>query len=204
MPTSSAVKPDPEKRIGLLGYALLGVLVRADLSGYDIARRMKEPVGFFWQAPRSQIYPELARLEEAGLVKHRLVRQMLRPDKRVYRVTTLGRAALAAWVLEPTPDIVRNEFVLKAHSLWLVDPARIAPLFRERAHEHAKALALYEGFRRELEAGLDAQGWPGDSPDLADLITVGAGIAYARSFGDWCEETAARLEAAARSRLRMG
>lgn len=197
-----AVKRGGRRRIGVLGYALLGVLARADLSGYDIARRLREPVGYFWSAPRSQIYPELARLEEAGLVRHRVVRQAVRPDKRVYRITAAGRAALAAWVLTPTPEAVRNEFVLKAHSLWLVDPASAARLFRERAGIYARSLALYEGFERQLRVALTKQGWPVDSPYFADLITVGAGMAYAKSFGEWCAATATQLEASARSRRR--
>ena len=53
-----------------LGYALLGLLARRALSGYDLAREMKRPVGYFWQARHSQIYPQLARLEALGLVAH--------------------------------------------------------------------------------------------------------------------------------------
>ena len=46
-----------------LGYALLGLLARRPLSGYDLAGQLKVPVVFFWHARISQIYPELARLE---------------------------------------------------------------------------------------------------------------------------------------------
>ena len=37
-------------------------MARRALSGYDLAREMKRPVGYFWQARHSQIYPQLARL----------------------------------------------------------------------------------------------------------------------------------------------
>jgi DNA-binding PadR family transcriptional regulator len=30
------------------GYALLSLLAREPLSGYDLARSMRVPVGFFW------------------------------------------------------------------------------------------------------------------------------------------------------------
>jgi len=49
---------------------------------------------FFWQARHSQIYPELARLEEKGLVTHQVVEQQDRPDKKVYSVTDSGLDAL--------------------------------------------------------------------------------------------------------------
>ena len=46
-----------------LSYALLGLLARQPLSGYDLAQYMKKRVGQMWSALPSQIYPELARLE---------------------------------------------------------------------------------------------------------------------------------------------
>lgn len=49
-----------------LGYAILGLLSRERLSGYDLTRGMRGRVGNFWSAKHSQIYPELARLEEGG------------------------------------------------------------------------------------------------------------------------------------------
>src|SRR3712207_7997506 len=47
-----------------------------------LSSRMRARVGFFWQARHSQIYPELARLEEGGLVTHHVVEQSDRPDKK--------------------------------------------------------------------------------------------------------------------------
>ena len=49
-----------------LGYAILGLLSREDLSGYDLTQRMAGRVGYFWSARHSQIYPELAKLEDGG------------------------------------------------------------------------------------------------------------------------------------------
>ena len=66
-----------------IGFALLGLLARDDLSGYDLSRRLKMPLGFFWQASHSQIYPELAKLAARGLVRERTVVQAGRPNKKV-------------------------------------------------------------------------------------------------------------------------
>ncbi|MCA1730348.1 MAG: PadR family transcriptional regulator [Actinobacteria bacterium] len=73
-----------------LGYVILGLLAREQLSGYDLMNRMQERVSFFWQARHSQIYPELARLEERGMVTHRVVEQQDRPDKRSTRTPRLA------------------------------------------------------------------------------------------------------------------
>ncbi len=61
--------------ISTLGYALLSLLARGELSGYEMARQMKAPIGYFWLASASQIYAELARLERAGDVGHQVVEQ---------------------------------------------------------------------------------------------------------------------------------
>src|SRR4051812_47132700 len=102
-----------------LGYALLSLLARGELSGYDLARKMKVPLGFFWQAPHSQIYPELAKLETRHLVRERAVTQERRPNKKVYSLTAAGRSALRAWVREPTQrKASKDELLLKVYSLW--------------------------------------------------------------------------------------
>src|SRR5215203_2059205 len=84
-----------------LGYAVLSLLSREDLSGYDLKRWMERPLGYFWSAKHSQIYPELARLEDDGYVTHRVVEQQGKPDKKVFAITDEGWKALREWVIEP-------------------------------------------------------------------------------------------------------
>jgi DNA-binding PadR family transcriptional regulator len=125
-----------------LGYALLGLLARRALSGYDLAREMRRPVGYFWQARHSQIYPQLARLEGLGLVAHEVVAQHDRPAKKVYAITATGRAALQEWVTSELDDPpVRDELVLRAYSVWLADPRAAGALFREHAGRREAQLA---------------------------------------------------------------
>ena|SRR5438067_527027 len=83
-----------ETNMTTIGYALLGLLAREPRSGYELAKELKVPVSFFWYAPHSQIYPELARLEAAGLVTHEKVEQQNRPSKKVYSLTEAGRGKL--------------------------------------------------------------------------------------------------------------
>src|SRR5260221_14613969 len=77
-----------------LGYALLGLLTRESCSGYDLGRHLKEPVSFFWQARYSQIYPELAKLEEQGLVTHTNYDQQGLPEKKIDTITAESQDAL--------------------------------------------------------------------------------------------------------------
>src|ERR1700710_642665 len=111
-----------------LGYAVLGLLAERPHTGYDIARRMERPIGYFWTAQHSQIYPELARLEADGLVRHRVVDGPGPRDTKRYRITPAGRAALRAWVDAPVPaQPGRSELLLRVRSLWVVGPRPAAP-----------------------------------------------------------------------------
>jgi PadR family transcriptional regulator AphA len=178
-----------------LGYAILGLLAREPLSGYDLASRTRERLGFFWQARHSQIYPELARMEESGLVSHQVVEQQDRPDKKVYSATEAGLDTLKAWVAEPpAPRAVRDELVLKAYSIWLVDPERALALFREQERQHRERLARYE----EIEAWMQKE-WGRDleqidSPRFASYATLQRGKGYEREYAEWCGWLADLLE----------
>jgi DNA-binding PadR family transcriptional regulator len=178
-----------------LGYAVLSLLAREDLSGYDLKRWMERPLGYFWSARHSQIYPELARLEEEGFVTHRVEEQRGRPDKKVYGITARGREALKAWVTEPPSEMaVRDELVLKAYSIWLAEPGAAAALFREQERRHEKQLLHYEG----IEAWMKKE-WGGDPERMdfdrfASYAALRRGMGYERDYAEWCRWVAAELE----------
>ena len=63
--TAEAAGSD-RSRTGVLGYAILGLLAVEPLTGYQLAQRMRAPIGYMWTAGHSQIYPELAKLLDDG------------------------------------------------------------------------------------------------------------------------------------------
>jgi DNA-binding PadR family transcriptional regulator len=185
-----------EAKLPSVAYALLGMLAREPLSGYDIARQLRTTLGFFWAAPHSQIYPELARLEARALVTHARVEQTERPDKKIYSITPAGRDALARWVvLPPLPTPVRDELLLKTFSVWLADRPQAVALFQDQARAHARQLAEYQAFARVMqrECGPALQD-PG-SAWFATYATLQRGIGTEQSAIEWCEWVADQLVA---------
>src|SRR5512133_4027220 len=92
---------------------ILGFLSLGPRSGYDIKTVVDRSTRFFWAASYGQIYPELRRLEEEGLVEGED-----RPNggrsRRVYRLTPAGREALHGWLLGSTVTIeLRDESLLR-------------------------------------------------------------------------------------------
>jgi DNA-binding PadR family transcriptional regulator len=177
-----------------LGYAVIGLLAREELSGYDLKRWMERPLGYFWSAKHSQIYPELARLEEDGFVTHRLVEQSGKPDKKVYRITAEGLEALKEWVVDPPMSRpIRDELTLKAYSAWLADKNKAAGLFREEGLRHEEQLARYEDLRAWMEDEHGPELQSPDSPWFASYATLRRGIGYEKEYVEWCRWMAESL-----------
>ncbi len=173
----------------------MGLLSMEDLSGYDLTRRMAGRVGYFWSARHSQIYPELARLEEGGYVTHSVVEQTERPDKKVYRITARGLEDLKQWVVRPpAPRPTRDELTLKAYSVWLADKEKAARLFREEGLRHEEQLGHYEELRVWMEGEHGPELRSPDSPWFAAYATLRRGIGYEREYAEWCRWMADSVE----------
>src|SRR3954451_22230 len=106
-PTRQPTSPQPAgqqvgQEVGLPtpSYALLGLLTLGDdLTGYELKQRADLTLRFYWVSPAmSQVYSELRRLGERGLV------EPVVDDGGTtrYRITDAGRAVLADW-MDETP-----------------------------------------------------------------------------------------------------
>src|SRR5262245_9022229 len=180
-----------------LSYMLLSLLAREPMSGYDLTARMKLKQRFvpFWPISHTQIYPALAQLEQQGLVRYHIVDQQgVRPNKKVYELTEEGRTALRQWVESPTPlVVVRDEFYVKAYSLWLADPERMMEMFHEQAQHHKERLELYEGMLEGRRSNDSASAEKTDLFGLTDLLFQYA-IGYEQNYLDWCQSALRYLE----------
>lgn len=178
-----------------LGFALLSLLARGGRSGYDLTQDLKNPVGYFWFAQHSQVYPELARLEAAKLVAHTLIEQSDRPDKKVYQLTQAGQSILSAWLNADTEPLrKRDELVLKAYSIWLADPVAAAQMLHKHARMHAAHLAEFQSRLADLEQEAGADLWRPASRWFGVHAVLRRGIGYEREYQEWCEWLAQCLE----------
>ncbi|HEY7222946.1 MAG TPA: PadR family transcriptional regulator [Micromonosporaceae bacterium] len=174
-----------------LGYALLGLLARRPRTGYELSQALRVPVGYFWTASHSQIYPELARLEADRLIASTVVPGPGPRDTKRYAITRTGRAALAEWVVVPvSDDHSRSEELLKVYSIWLADPGRARAMVADRLRRHRELLAHYESIAAEFER--DAPVDP-TQPRFGDVATLRYGLAYERHYIEWYEWLAGQL-----------
>jgi DNA-binding PadR family transcriptional regulator len=170
-----------------LGFAILALLARRPCSGYELAARLRAPVGYYWTARHSQIYPELERLLAAGLVSYRVAPGPGPRDKKVYAPTEEGLRSLREWVTRPPAAWApRDELLLKTYALWLADPVEAVALFRKQADEHAERLATYQGIRARAERRHGGAAPPVGSPDFGSYATLLLGISHERDHLAWC------------------
>jgi DNA-binding PadR family transcriptional regulator len=174
---------------------LLGLLARQPMSGYGLARVLKQRFTPFGPVSHTQIYPALASLKQQGLVRYHIVEQQSgRPNKKVYELTEEGRAALQQWVESPTPlAILTDEFFLKAYSLWLANPERMIERFREQAQLHQDQLEHYE---RALQSQLLASRAGPENANVFELneVLYRYVIGYEHNYLAWCQSMLQYLE----------
>lgn len=129
-----------------LRYALLAILRVGPLSGYDLQKQFSQSVGHVWHAPDSQIYPELRKMEAAGLVEGEDQLRGERGKRRVYHVTPDGDKAFKEWMDSPLDyQRVRDPAHLRAAYLESASPESAREFFFRHIQVWEGELAQWEG-----------------------------------------------------------
>lgn len=140
-------------RLPNTSYAVLGMLSFGDeLSGYQLKKRADNLRFFYWSPAHSQIYAELRRLEKLGFVSHREVRQLRRPDKRVYRITQSGTNAFESWLNEAPvePVTLKHSVVLRLFFGHAGDPDRLREVLADYVERVSEIIADLEEISDEI------------------------------------------------------
>jgi PadR family transcriptional regulator AphA len=163
-------------------WVILGLLAMRPRSGYEIKAVVDRSTRFFWAASYSQIYPELRRLEDEGLVEGEDAANGAR-QRRVYRLRNTAPPALTDSLHGHTTTIEhRDESLLRLFFADVQPREEALGLLEARVRGH-------EQFAQELRA-IDAR--PGTDPDFVDLA-LRWGIALNEFGARWCAEEAERL-----------
>src|SRR5215212_5708677 len=111
-------------------YVILGMVSREPRSGYEIKALVDNTTRFFWAASYGQIYPELKKLSEAGLLEGADAPRGER-KRTVYAITAAGRQALEDWLRQPPGTYeLRDEGLLKLFFAGALPPAEGVVILR--------------------------------------------------------------------------
>lgn len=176
-----------ERPLSTTGYAVLGLLSFARMSGYDLAGTAQRSVAQVWPISKTQAYAELRRLADAGLVAGRGAARSGGPAKTIYELTPDGEAALDAWLEDAdaaAPLRLRAPALLK-----LLVAHRVAPA-RARA-QLASFRAAVDARRAELDT-LAAR-MEGQPNAVYAWATVLFGVRLCEAILAWLDEVEPKL-----------
>ena len=120
-----------------IGFALLGLLERGPLHGYELHRAFNalEGVGLVWSLKLGLLYALLDKLEAAGLVTSGAEPGENSPPRRPFTLTPAGRAAYLEWRQAPVskPREMSHDFLARLYFAGLAGaPAARLLLQRQR------------------------------------------------------------------------
>jgi DNA-binding PadR family transcriptional regulator len=175
--------PEAATPLTATGRVILGMVARGLRSGYEIKQLVDNSTRHFWAASYGQIYPELRRLEEGGLIEGR-------PDpsgaraRMVYELTPSGERALRDWLFsdQGLAYELRDEGMLKLFFSDLEPQAALGTLramreMHERKHEQLRLICTAGG--KDIPPG--------------PAMTLEIGLGITSWMIEWCRATEARL-----------
>lgn len=172
-----------------LKYAVLAALLEGEASGYELSKIFDVSLANFWPATPQQLYRELERLAQDGLIEARVVQQERRPNKRLFTLTGTGRRELGAFAAEPPrrPAALRDEFMIKIQAMDGTAPATTRELVEERLSWARGKLARYERVQQRLLAGRTEEEYLREVDRIGPYLTLLGGIALETENVRWCE-----------------
>lgn len=150
---------------------ILGMLAWGPKSGYEIKQAVDSSARFIWAASYGQIYPELKRLGEQGLIVGEGSSTGGR-SRTVYSLTDAGREALRGWLAAPSESFeMRDEALLRL--LFTGAAPETAPgtladklAYHDRVRARLERIGEQKGVtgyaRMALEYGIECHAWMAD------------------------------------------
>jgi PadR family transcriptional regulator, regulatory protein AphA len=165
------------------GRVILGMIGLGKQTGYDMKQLVDKATRYFWAASYGQIYPELRRLEEQGLIRGQAEPRGGRA-RTVYQLTEAGESALNDWLApaaEPTFE-VRDEGMLRLFFSDLGTPDQRIDNLRAMRQLHERTLERLRGLGNQETAMRQGP-----------ALTLELGIGLHQWMVDWCEAAERRL-----------
>ena len=170
--------------MGTLRYALLGLLDRQPMTGYELTQEFNSALSEFWSARHSQIYPELKRLAAEGLVEFSTEITGTQLERKRYRITTAGKRAFKTWesTSHPLPPTPKDEFKLQLFFSDSLSAEERARLLKDHLAAHRARLEHLEHNAEAFEAPEHL-----DDRELNDYLVLEGAIMREQASCAWLE-----------------
>lgn len=165
-----------------LKYAILGLLMRKNMSGYDLNKEFNSGLIEFWSAKHSQIYPELKKLVAEGLVEFKIEISGDILEKKIYQITEKGKQEFLNWLhqdveIEPTP---KDVFRLRMYFSENLDSKDLLRLLDSQIKQHDLKLKHLQDINDSFET-VPAKG----TVEFADYLVLQSAIMREDYYLEW-------------------
>ncbi|QED46289.1 PadR family transcriptional regulator [Cytobacillus dafuensis] len=177
-----------------LRYGILGMLSKWEASGYDIKKEFDEYMSIFWHSHLSQIYPELNKLEKDELISSKLVKQVGKPDKKVYSITDKGRKELMNWLLTPPETLkMKDTFLMQTFFMDNIPAEEVLLKLRMYKKERQQRLEQIKIIMQDRLNSIKERNVM-KSRILMSSAVLKRGIEQEMYYLKWCDETIELVE----------
>jgi DNA-binding PadR family transcriptional regulator len=146
-------------------------------------------------ATPQQLYRELDRLAEQGLVQARVVHQERRPNKRMFSLTEAGRAAIQQFTgTAPKPSVIRDELLVKVQAADAGNAQAVREFILERLQWATAKLQRYERSRTRLLDGRGEEEYLAQTERVGPYLTLLRGISFEEANIRWAERALTIIE----------
>ncbi|MCT9090421.1 PadR family transcriptional regulator [Streptomyces sp. ASQP_92] len=168
-----------------LRHAVLGLLADRRASGYDLMKLFETSLAHVWSATQSQVYGELGKLADAGLVE---VSAEGPRGRKEYGITAAGRAELHRWLTEVEPVRTRrSDSLLRVFFLGELTPLEARTYLLGEAERSARQLAGLQ----QAEAAID---WDEDPLSAHGRLALEYGKRLSAMHEEWARWAVEQLK----------
>ncbi|HEU4393317.1 MAG TPA: PadR family transcriptional regulator [Solirubrobacterales bacterium] len=174
-----------------ISYLVLGMVRFGATSGYAIKKAADASTAHFWPTSLAQVYPELARLHEAGLLDRSDDPHGSR-SRAAYSLTEAGEEALRAWLRSPVEAKIqmRYEGMLRMFFADALSPEERLELYKRQRQKGRELKAhLFDGDLRGAAKAIDA------GEMLAPILLGDFGEDMLDFIDEWVSRLIERFEA---------
>ncbi|WRZ87977.1 PadR family transcriptional regulator [Streptomyces sp. NBC_01007] len=159
-----------------LRHALLGLLSERPASGYDLLKRFETSLANAWPATQSQMYTELSKLADNGLIS---VSTQGPRGRKEYALTDEGLAELRHWLTEIKPQRhTRSDILLRVFFLNVITPDQARSYLTE-------LMELSEQEHEALRRLADSIDWGDDPLSVNGKIALEYGLRFNTMRHKW-------------------
>lgn len=170
-----------------LKYAILGLINREPMTGYDISKEFNSnDLANFWYANHSQVYPELSKLIDEGSISFEVVILGEKLEKKLYTITDKGRQELMKWLVkdEPLEASPKDIFRLRAYFSDFLDLKELGDLVMQQKKKHQQKLQSLQ----EIMEGTYPTPPSVKTRDFGDFIVLEGAIMREKYYIDWLDD----------------